>query len=155
MKKQHPSIIKLWNAFLKENKKDESIDVPPAWYFCDNEKDADECADLVVRKIKQATCSSLTAYEKDEDPLPKVGDIDVVTNWKGEAQAIIETTEVNLIPYNQIDATFAKAEGEGDQSLTYWKKVHWDFFSRELKEYQLSPSEDMVLIAQKFKTIYS
>ncbi|MCT4606010.1 MAG: ASCH domain-containing protein [Marinisporobacter sp.] len=27
---------------------------------------------------------------------------------------------------------FAKTEGEGDKSLKYWRKVHIDFFTREV-----------------------
>ncbi|PCJ22682.1 MAG: RNA-binding protein [Flavobacteriales bacterium] len=153
--KIHPSVNKIWNAFTRENKNQLSSTIPTSWYFCDNEKDANECADLVMKKIKQATCSSLISFEKENEPLPKVGDIDIITNWNGEALAIIETTEVTLITYHQIDESFAIAEGEGDKSLAYWKKVHWDFFKRELAEFGESPSEGMMLIAQKFKTIYS
>lgn len=152
--KTNPSANKMWQAFIKENEGFHLTPTPPSWFFCDNEKDANECARLVVKKIKQATCSSLTWFEKENAKLPKRGDLDIITTWDGEAIAIIETTEVEQITYKKISKEFAQAEGEGDKSLEYWKKVHWDFFTRELAHYEELPSEDMLLIAQKFKTIH-
>lgn len=152
--KTNPSANKMWQAFIKKNKGFHLTPTPPSWCFCDNKKDANECAELVVKKIKQATCSSLTWFEKENEKLPEKGDLDIITTWNGEAIAIIETTEVEQITYKNISKEFAKAEGEGDKSLEYWKKVHWAFFTRELTQYGELPSEDMLLITQKFKTIH-
>ena len=54
LKKNHNSVERFWNDYLNENsyKKKE---VPLSFYFCDNKKDADQCAELVVKGIKQAT----------------------------------------------------------------------------------------------------
>jgi uncharacterized protein YhfF len=48
--------------------------IPPSFYICDNEIDANECAELVVKEIKQATATSLWWYEKNNEPLPNIGD---------------------------------------------------------------------------------
>jgi uncharacterized protein YhfF len=37
---------------------------------------------------------------------------------------IVETTEVTLRMYNEVDAEFAREEGEGDLSLEYWREAH-------------------------------
>ena len=73
--------------------------IPPSFYFCDNEIDAIECAELVVKGIKQATATSLWWYEKNNEPLPNIGDCYVITDWKGIAKAIIETTKIELVPF--------------------------------------------------------
>jgi uncharacterized protein YhfF len=39
-------------------------ETPSSFYFCDNKKDADQCAELVVKGIKQATATSLWWYKK-------------------------------------------------------------------------------------------
>lgn len=62
-----------------------------------NKKDADECADLVVKKIKQATSPSVWWFEKNKEELPKVGDIAIVTDWNGNPKAIIRTTKVEIV----------------------------------------------------------
>jgi uncharacterized protein YhfF len=148
------SVELLWNDYLKEHPDNKTKPQPVSLYFCDNDKDANECAELVVKGIKQATATSLWWYEINNEPIPKVGDWYIVTDWDGNAKAIVETTEVSLTPFNEITAEFAKIEGEGDKSLEYWKKVHKAYFTREMEPYGEKFSEDMIIIGEKFKMIY-
>ena len=89
-----------------------------------NEKDANECAELVLNDVKRATASCLYSYELEQEPLPEVGDISVVTDWSGIEKCIIKVEKVEIIPYNEITEEFARTEGEGDKSLKYWREVH-------------------------------
>jgi len=148
------SVELLWNAFLKENPDNRNKLKPVSFYFCDNEKDANECSELVVKGIKQATATSLWWYVTNNETLPKEGDRYIVTDWDGNAKAIIETTEVSLTPYNEITTEFAKIEGEGDKSLEYWKKVHKAYFTREMEPYGEKFTENMIIICEQFKMIY-
>ena len=148
------SAEKIWKDFISINHQYHKLKIPESFFFCDNKKDADECAELVFNRIKQATAGSLWSYEKDNTDFPKKGDLFIVTDWEGNAKAIIETTNIKQVPFNQINPEFAKTEGEGDKSLSYWKKVHWDFFSREMEEYGEKPSENMIIICEYFKIIY-
>lgn len=50
------------------------------FHFCDNQADADICADLV-----RATASSLAELALAGDPVPRAGDLSVVTDWFGAA----------------------------------------------------------------------
>lgn len=129
-------------------------EAPQVIHFCDNQQDADLCADLVKKGIKKATTDSLLGLQYRNEPLPKIGDFKVVTNWKGEAQCIIKLTSVKLKPYFSIDAAYAQLEGEGDKSLDYWKKVHWDYYTRELEPFGRVPRESMILICQEFERIF-
>jgi len=140
---------------LTKNPKNKTKEIPEALYFCDNKKDADECGDLVVKGIKQATATSLWWHEQNKEPLPKVGDQYVVTDWEGNAVAIIETTKIDPTPYNEITAEFAKIEGEGDKSLAYWKKVHEAYYTREMAPHNEKFDESMIIICEYFKTIYT
>ena len=149
------SVDSLWLAFLNKNPLVEVKSIPASIYFCDNEEDANECADLVVKGIKQATATSLWWYEKHNEPLPKVGDRYIVTDWHGNAKAIIETTKVEHTPYNKITSEFAEIEGEGDKSLAYWRKVHQAYYSREMAPYHEKFQEDMVIICEFFKTVFT
>lgn len=144
----------LWNDFLKKNPHNKIKETPLSLYFCDNEKDANECAELVVKGIKQATATSLWWYEKNNELFPKIGDHFIVTDWNGNAKAIIETIKIEQVAYNKITAEFAKTEGEGDKSLEYWKKVHEAYFKREMEPYGDEFDENMIIICEYFKTIY-
>jgi len=154
IKKNYSTVKAIWNEFLKQNPNNKIKEVPTSFYFCDNKKDADECADLVVKKIKQATASSLWWFEKNNEPLPKIGDQYVVTDWDGNAKTVIEVINVKKTPYNKITSEFAQIEGEGDKSLSYWKKVHKAYFTREMAPFNEEFNENMILVCEYFKTIY-
>ena len=51
-------------------------------------------------------------------------------------------------------AEFAAAEGEGDKTLEWWREAHWNFFSRECEELKITPSEDMMLVLERFKVVH-
>ncbi|TFG50301.1 MAG: ASCH domain-containing protein [Anaerolineales bacterium] len=126
-----------------------------AYYFCLDEKNANICASLVLQGEKRATASLLWWYEVENEPLPEVGNLSVITNWEGVPQCIIETTSVEVKPFNEVSPEFAFEEGEGDKSLENWKKDHWKFFSLECEEIGREPSEEMPVILEKFKVIYT
>ncbi len=124
-------------------------------YFCADEENANICSDLILRDEKTATCSMKYWYESGLEPMPKVGTLQVVTDWNGNPTSIIETTEVSECKFSEITAEFAASEGEGDKSLDWWRQAHWDFFSAECEEQGLQPDNDMILILEKFKVVYS
>ncbi len=126
-----------------------------AYYFCADEKNANICASLVLQGEKRATASLLWWYEVENEPLPEVGNLSAITNWDGIPQCIIETTSVEVKSFNEVSPEFAFEEGEGDKSLENWRKDHWNFFSMECKELGREPSEDMLVILEKFKVIYT
>lgn len=125
----------------------------PSWYFCDNPTDADVCANLVQQGIKCATAPSLLGLQLRNEPVPAVGDKNVVTNFAGKAVAIIETVKVEIVPYYQVDQNFAWTEGEGDRSLDYWRRVHWPYYQRELAPFGLQPTEDMDIVCEYFEVV--
>ncbi|MDC1162060.1 ASCH domain-containing protein [Tenacibaculum sp.] len=154
IKENQKSVEVLWDNFLKENPTNSSKEIPISFYFCDNEKDADECVELVIKGIKQATATSLWWFEKNKEALPKVGDQYIVTDWNGEAKAVIETTKIVPTPYNEITAEFAETEGEGDKSLEYWKRVHEAYYTREMEPHNEKFNENMIIICEYFRVLY-
>lgn len=156
MKREHISVKKIWKDYLSSiseyidntNKKYQS------WYFSDDEKSAKSLANLVINEVKRATASSYISYEIENEPIPKEGDLSIITDYNGIAQCIIKTTNIDIVPYKDVTSEFAEREGEGDKSLSYWKNVHKDFFSRELREYGKKFDEDMLVICEDFELVY-
>ena len=124
-------------------------------YFCADEKNANICSELILCGEKTATCSMKYWYEAGLEPMPEVGTLLVVTDWNGSPTSIIETVEVSECKFSEVTAEFAALEGEGDKSLKWWRKAHWEFFSAECEEQGLTPSNDMVLVLERFKVVYS
>ena len=115
---------------------------------------ADELGALIVQGIKTGTCSALWEWEAEGNPLPHVGLITIALDGRGEPLCIVETVEVTIRKYKEVDADFAKAEGEGDLSLSYWREAHKNFFSRTLPKVGKEFSEEMPLVCERFKLIY-
>jgi uncharacterized protein YhfF len=151
---ENASARSLWGDFLDKNLQFANEPAPQVGYFGDNEKDANTLADLVVKDIKRATSHSLLGLQQRKETLPKIGDFFVVTNWKGDAKCIVRTTSVKLIPYFAIHAEHARLEGEGDKSLEHWRKVHWDYYTRELAEFGKRPLESMIVVFERFEKVF-
>ncbi|MGE5376073.1 MAG: ASCH domain-containing protein [Bacteroidota bacterium] len=120
----------------------------------DSSKLADELGDLIVRGIKTATCSALWEWEAEGKPIPREGLLTTVLDGQGSPLCIVETTEVTVRQYNEVDDEFAQAEGEGDFSLEYWRQAHRNFFSRTLPKIGREFSEEMPLVCERFQVIY-
>ena len=69
---------------------------------------ADELGTLIAQGIKTATCSSLWEWEAEENPIPEPGLITIVLDGRGEPLCIVETVEVSVRKYNEVDADFAR-----------------------------------------------
>lgn len=78
----------------------------------------------------------------------------IITDWLGEAKCIIQTKAVNIVPYNEVTEEFAATEGEGDKSLEYWRKVHWEFFSEECNEIGIEPTLNMLVVCEEFEVVF-
>jgi len=113
--------------------------------FGDSPEMADRLLGLVLAGKKTATTSALS------DPTIAHNDIGkrwIVLDGKGKERAIIETAELRIVPFMEVDEAFARDEGEGDLTLSYWRKVHEDFFRREGVY-----SPDMKVVCERFKLV--
>ncbi|MDE3742354.1 ASCH domain-containing protein [Maribacter polysaccharolyticus] len=144
----------MWGDYLDKHIEDAFAEAPKTVHFCDNEKDANECVKLIKNGIKMATSHSLLGLQSRKEPLPKIGDFTVVTDWDGKAQCIIRTTAVQLKPFFSIEEEYAQLEGEGDKSLAYWKKVHWEYYTRELAPLGKVPHNSMIVVCETFEKVF-
>ena len=152
---EKPSVKIMWEAYLKTLNEEERKSVSyEAWHFCDNEKDANELAELVKAGTKRATASLYEGYEFEGEPVPKVGDHSLIINWEGEAQCIICATKIDIVPYGEVSEEFAAIEGEGDKSLEFWKRAHWAYFSREMEEMGKEANDEMLVVCEQFEVVY-
>ena len=115
---------------------------------------ADELGELIIQGIKTATCSALWSWEANGSLVPKDGYITVALDGRGEPICIVETYEITIRKFNEVDADFAREEGEGDLSLNYWRQAHKNYFSRVLPKIGKEFSEDIPLVCERFRVVY-
>jgi uncharacterized protein YhfF len=111
--------------------------------FGDSPALADELSILVLDGVKTATC-----WAAVDGQLTEVGKRMAMLDGSGVARAVLETMELSLRRFNEVDATFAFDEGEGDRSLKFWRNAHRTYFGRRGQF-----AENMLLYCQRFRIV--
>ncbi|MFI5263170.1 MAG: ASCH domain-containing protein [Candidatus Kapaibacterium sp.] len=154
MRPDHPSVKIMWSEYLALIGKEQATPLPLVSYFCNNRKDTDHTAELARDGIKRATSSSLWICEFYKEPLRTVGDLEIITNWAGEACCIIRIVRYEIVLFDHITAEYAAIEGEGDGSLAYWRRMHRAFFEKEFEATPYTFSESMPIPCEEFEVVY-
>ena len=141
----------MWREFASFSGVEENYS---QWAFCGGGKEADELLSLVKEGKKRATASALIAYETEKEPIPENGAYSVVLDSKGEAGVIVRNRKVTLTPFSLVHPYHAFLEGEGDRSLSYWRKVHEEFFSPDYRNAGLSFDSDGICVLEEFDTLW-
>ena len=110
---------------------------------------ADKLGRSVLQGIKTATCCRYLGENLVEEAGPSI-----IVDGKGQPLCVVQTTEITVRRYKDVDAQFASDEGEGDRSLNYWRKAHWNFFTREGAREGYEVSENMLLDCERFRVLY-
>ena len=137
--------MEYWERYWGDKERPESVS---AWMFGDT---PDELAQLVIEEKKTATCSAHVLYELENEPLPTTEEYSIILNSKEEPVAIIKTTDVSIVPMNDVTEEFALAEGEG--TYEEWREIHDRYFKSELVPRGIEFSDDMLLVCERFTLI--
>src|SRR5579859_2195801 len=124
-----------------------------AFYFGNTESSANSLADLVVKGEKTATSSLLWTLEQENRPMLQVGDYSIVTTWDKAPVCIVETIELSIVPFKDVDAQFAYDYGEGDRTLAWWKEHIWDYYAQECAAIGRQATEDMPILCERLRVV--
>ena len=127
---------------------------PPAWAFGATPDQADELLELVLAGDKTATASALWDYEAEGEDLPTEGTLGIVVDGSGRPRALVVTTRVRVVPFDEVDAAHARAEGEGDRSLEHWRQVHERFFT-ENPSHDRAFARDMPVVLEELRVLHA
>lgn len=147
-------VLSMWSAYSLEQGGIQEERFYEAFGFGDSPTLADELGQLVLSGIKRATAGSVWSYESSGKGVSKPGDLSVVTDSNDIPLCIIETVQVDIVPFSAVTEEFAATEGEGDGSLAYWREAHFAYFSRECESTGRSFDEDMLLACERFRVVY-
>ncbi|MGF1521154.1 MAG: ASCH domain-containing protein [Leptolyngbyaceae cyanobacterium] len=148
-------ILQYWQIYLRTLPEDRQTHQPfLVDQFGDTAELADELGQRILEGIKTATSSALWEWKVEKNPLPCIGLKTIVLNGANHPICVIETTEIKICPFNQVDAQFAYEEGEGDRSLEFWRREHWTHFSRVLPKIGKAPTSEMPLVCERFRVVY-
>jgi uncharacterized protein YhfF len=118
----------------------------------------DQLVAAVLAGTKTATSGLLAEYEHEGEPLPQVGRSAMVVDSDHRPVAVIETTEVRVIPAGDVDLEFARDEGEGFESVADWRRAHERFWqSAEMRAALGDPAfvltDETPIVAERFRLL--
>ncbi|MFJ7497954.1 ASCH domain-containing protein [Streptomyces sp. NPDC097727] len=120
----------------------------------------DQLVAAILSGAKTTTSGLVLEYERENEPLPKVGQQSAVVDSDGRRIAVIELTEVRVIRLADVDLQHALDEGEGDTSVAEWRAGHERFWhSAEVREELGDPDftvdDDTRVLAQRFRLVHT
>jgi uncharacterized protein YhfF len=117
-------------------------------------QDATEISKLVLDGIKTATGSLLWSYQADGRSLPSIDDLWVVIDGDSNPVCVAQTTNVEIIPFNEVPEDYARWGGEGDCSLESWCRMYWTYIVMECKRIEREPAAIAPMIMERFALVY-
>jgi uncharacterized protein YhfF len=146
------SVQDLWESYLAilpEPHAHRLLPLPEAWCFGDSPEMADDLGNLVMQGKKTATCSRYLG-----ENILETSTISILLDGRKNPLGVVETFEITVRRYCDIDAEWAAAEGEGDLSLDFWRSEHWTFFTRGAADGSYTVSEDMLLACERLRIVH-
>lgn len=141
----------MWNEYSRICAVDAPYDV---WAFCGGGEAGDRLANLTLAGVKTATASAYIAYQTANEEIPAVGGHSVIRFDRGDAACIIRTRRLSLVPFDQVSERHAHLEGEGDRSLSYWRRVHREAFAPDYAAAGLPFDEKGLCVLEEFELVY-
>jgi uncharacterized protein YhfF len=88
----------------------------------------DRLVGAILEGSKTTTTGLLVDYEHGGEPLPEVGSRSAVVDSDDRPVAIIEVTDVRVVPLADVDLAHVVDEGEGTASVAEWRAGHERFW---------------------------
>jgi uncharacterized protein YhfF len=108
----------------------------------------------VLRGAKTGTATAVAELEAAGEPVPKKGDLSVVLDGAGEPRALIRTTAVDVVAFDDVTEEFAYTEGEGERTLASWRADHEAYWRRVLPTLGLEFDRSMDVVCERFEVLY-
>lgn len=147
------SLDDYWNNFLSEKKLPDSTPFGGELTYADEDQEFASILALILCGKKTANFSALAGYHIDNEPLPHKSEYYVLNNWKGEHVAVIKTTNVQILPFEEITWEMAQKEG-ADEDLSSFRQRYSEFFQEDsdIVGYDFSPT--MPVVFEEFEVVY-
>ena len=119
----------------------------------------DRLVGAILDGAKTATASLFVEYADGLEPMPQVGERTAVVDSAGRRVAVIETTDVRVVPFVGVGVQFAVDEGEGFESIDEWRRAHVRFWESdemraELERADFVVRDDTQVVLERFRRVW-
>jgi uncharacterized protein YhfF len=113
---------------------------------------ADGGVALILSGTKTLTSSPFWDYP--DGKLPFAGALCVLLDGSQRPRGIVETTRVEIIPFGAITEAMARAYGEGDRTVEWWRRVMGAFYSASAARHNAILTDDTLHIWEWFTVVH-
>lgn len=152
MKNQSAQV--LWDEFVAKYPAYRNMRVNRVFHFYDTEEAANKAVDLVGKDVKRAYSQALLKIQLEQEAIPHIGSVAIVTDFAGNAKYVLQTTSMKFLPLFSMHEEHARLEAEGDKSLGYWRKTQWQVWARQLAKHGRIPKVPMMIVFERFERLY-
>ena len=107
---------------------------------------ADSGAAAILDGSKVATSSPCWDYPDGQ--IPFVGALSILLDGQARPCAIVETRRVEIIPFGAVDDDFARAYGEGDRTLAWWRSEIGEWYRTSAARHAEEFSDETPIICE-------
>ena len=120
----------------------------------------DRLVAAILSGAKTSTSSLVLEYERANEPLPTIGQLQAVVDSDDRRVAAIELIEVRVVRLADVDLQHVLEEGEGDESVEQWRAGHESFWHSaevraELGDASFTVNDDTLVLAQRFRLVHT
>jgi uncharacterized protein YhfF len=146
----------MWLDFLKTQPDPAAADAHfyETYSFGSTPEEADEFLAPVLTGDKTATSALAWEFEAQGKPLPEPGDYNIITDGNNEPVCVLETTQVRVVPFKEVDARFAYDYGEEARTLEWWQRAMYGYYTRVCQQMGKEASPEMLVVCENFQVVF-
>jgi uncharacterized protein YhfF len=112
---------------------------------------ADDGAALILNGTKTLTSSPFWDYP--DGKIPFVGALGVLLDGSQTPRGIVETTRVEIMPFAAVTEEMARAYGEGQRTVEWWRRTMGAFYRASAARHSVVLADDTPLIWEWFAVV--
>jgi uncharacterized protein YhfF len=113
---------------------------------------ADAGAALILNGTKTLTSSPFWDYP--DGKIPFVGALGVLLDGSQRPRGIVETTRVEIMPFGSITEEMARAYGEGERTVEWWRRVMGAFYRASAARHDATLTDETPHIWEWFTLVH-
>ena len=113
---------------------------------------ADEGAALILNGKKTLTSSPF--WDFPDGKVPFVGALSVLLDGSQGPRGIVKTTRIEIMPFAAITEEMARAYGEGERTVEWWRRVMGGYYRTSAARHNIALTDDTLLIWEWFVVVH-
>lgn len=113
----------------------------------------DRLLPIILSGEKTITTTSPWLYQAGLAREPVAGAYSVLLDGAGQPRAVLRTTRVETLPFDQVTEEHSRYEGAPVRPLEAWRAVHVRYFTQTLAPLGRQPTPDMPVTLEWFEVV--